>query len=128
MKTKSALVTLFLAAAPLHAQEWQSLSGIGDKLALRQGETALIVSVSDESYVKVGMPGRIALALRLHPRKEPGYLVTQVPMPAGRRDRVEVDWKHPVPVSGPCPIGLRTPTVMTLRIHGSRPAMLAPPR
>jgi|GEM_PF-2037468 len=123
MKTKSPLIALFFAAASvLQAQEWQSLSGIGDKLTLKQGETALIVGVSDPSYVKVDKPGRHVLAVRVHPREERDHYVTRVPNRSCRDNRVEVDWRHPFPVAGPCTIELRTPSVLTARVYGPRPA------
>lgn len=122
MKIKSPLIALCLAAAPvLHAQEWQSLSGIGDKLTLKAGETALIVSVSDASYVKVDKPGRNVLAVRLHPREVRDNFVTRVPNRAGGDNPVEVDWRHPFPVAGPCTIELRSPSVLTTRVYGPRP-------
>lgn len=120
MKTMLPLLLVLFATTPLlHAQQWRSLTGYGDKLTVRSGETALVLSVSGPSYVIVRSSTADYLGVRLHPRVA-GYR-DRLPVNHCRHaeDRLEVDWQHPFAIAGPCTIELRATTVLTVKMLGA---------
>ena len=69
-RTSPLMLALCLAGASSSpANDWTSLSGIGDSVTLGRGETALIVSVSDELVVHYDKPGRHRSSFRLQPEQ-----------------------------------------------------------
>ena len=118
------IVALTLAGAvPLPAEDWKSLSGIGDEVVLAAGETALIVSVSDELLVRYEKPGRDRAAFYLQPANTSGRWSYTRRFSNWRTDRTmenaTVSAVRPFALTGPCTISLRSPGVVSMRVVGS---------
>ncbi|MCH7228841.1 hypothetical protein [Haloferula sp. A504] len=113
------LITLLLALPTALANGWVTLSGIGDRIELKKGEVALLVSASEPSYVIVEKPDRQRLAMNVRPDHQEHRFFEPIGRP--ERDDVIIGWQKPFPVAGPCVIELRTPAALTIRTHG-RPA------
>ena len=111
-----ALVAMLLSLSTALANEWTTLSGIGDRIELKKDQVALLVSTSRPSYVIVDKPGRESLALDVKPYRPDARYFIEV----GQRDRDEVmiSWRRPFAIAGPCVIELRSPAALTLRRLG----------
>lgn len=110
------LITLLLALPSALANEWITLSGIGDRIKLKKGQVALLVSASEPSYVIVEKPDRQRLAMNVRPDHQDHRLFEPIGRP--QRDDVMIGWEKPFPVAGPCVIELRTPAALTIRTYG----------
>lgn len=113
------LITLLLSLPAALANEWVTLSGIGDRVELKKGQLALLVSASEPSYVIVEKPGRERLALDVRPERYDCRLFEPIGHSRHpRRDEVIISWQQPFAVAGPCVIELRTPAALTMRTQG----------
>ncbi|BCX48754.1 hypothetical protein HAHE_26620 [Haloferula helveola] len=116
---KIPLLTLLLTATAALASDWATLSKIGDEIELKKGQTALIVSVSEPSYLSVKDSTWSSRDLRVRPYRK-DFRVWE----SRREDypgEVEVGWRQPFVVSGPCKLRLGTDSVVTLRMIGGPP-------
>lgn len=108
------LALCFSTAGLAGTATWATLIKPDDKLQLKAGETALVVSVSEPIYLAIQQPQRSSRGLRLRPPESRRYYSRSRDY-VNRRTQV-VSWNKPFPISGPCTIRLGTPAVMTVRI------------
>lgn len=126
MKPRSPLVArlatlggLLAAATLAPADEWASLSGTGDHVVLKQGQTALIVGASERVVVHFDKPGSNRAAFRIasiHPIRDRAWVHTT----ACRRlpSEVHVSISSPLPIAGPGKLELRSPGIVSMQILG----------
>jgi hypothetical protein len=105
------------------ANEWTTLSGIGDHVILAEGQTAMIVGTSQRVIVHFDKPGSNRATFRVESEARPvdrrGFCST-----AGRErqlpSEVLVSMARPLPIAGPGRIEVRSTGVVSMQIVGSR--------
>jgi len=124
MKTQSPrplLLSFLLLAAPLFGEQWTTLTHIDDELVLEDGETAMIIAVSEPSYLRIirpgqpGDPGVKHRGVRIAP---PRQRVILFDADRERPFEVEVSWNQPYALTGPCTVALGSATSVTIRHFG----------
>ncbi len=97
-----------------HADEWTSLSGIGDKITLKKGETAMIVSVSEETQILFDKPGRTRAWFPLQPESD---CIDLAYPRRGQCRHASVSYTKPFVLSGPGTITVACPSVVTMKVN-----------
>jgi len=97
-----------------NADEWTSLSGIGDKITLKKGETVMIVSVSEETQILYDKPGRTRVRFPLQPENK--TIDIAYPHLKARRDTT-VSYTNPFVLSGPGVITVAHPSVISMKVN-----------
>lgn len=106
-----ALAIAFAGAS--QADEWTSLSGLGDKLELKKGETVMIVSISKETEIIYEKPGRTSCSFLLLPEN----CCTDVTCTYRNRYRnTSVSYSNPFVLSGPGTIRVARTSVVTMKV------------
>jgi len=115
MKNCSPLIMalVFACTGASQANEWTSLSGIGDKITLKKGETVMIVSVSEETEIIYQKPGRTSCMFPLQPENK--RIDIAYPHLKARRD-TSVSYTNPFVLSGPATITVSCPSVVTMKV------------
>jgi len=101
-----------LTAGACLADEWATLSGVTDRIALKPGQTALITAVSGPVTVRYQNSDQRYNWFRL--RSDDKSCVTNVS--SQRRDNAVVSQYSPFPLAGPGVVSLSTPGVVSMRI------------
>jgi hypothetical protein len=107
---------LFLAAPAVSANEFVTLSNFGDSLELKSGETALVVSASQDltvQYEKTTSPTRKS-QFKLAASVQGNYGSYRVSGRAAKR--YVPSWTAPFLLSGPCKVKLVTSGVVGMRV------------
>ena len=107
------MALVFACTGASHANEWTSLSGIGDKITLKKGETVMIVSVSEETEILYDKPGRTRAWFPLQPENK--TIDIAYPHLKARRD-TSVSYTNPFVLSGPATITVSHPSVITMKV------------
>ena len=115
MKTARALTTViacFLSlSAPAFADGWKTLAGVNDSVKLAAGETAFVVTVSENVTVQYE---------RLHKRSVQFELGAEyerfIQRIGSRRDKVIPTTANPFPLEGPCTISVKSPGVVSMKV------------
>ena len=107
---------LFLAASAVSANEFVTLSNFGDSLELKSGETALVVSASQDlrvQYEKTTSPFRKSqFKLAASERGNYGYYKVGAREPK----RYAPSWNAPFLLAGPCKVKLVTSGIVGMRV------------
>jgi hypothetical protein len=108
------IMALALACAGAsQADEWTSLSGIGDELELKEGETVMIVSISEETQIIFEKPGRTSCMFPLQPENK--HIDVSYPHRRASRD-TSVSYTSPFVLAGPGIIKVACPSVVTMKV------------
>jgi len=116
MKNCSPLIMalVFACTGASHADDWTSLSGIGDTITLKKGETAMIVSVSEETQILFDKPGRTRAWFPL----QPDNLCVDVAYSNHKKClNAAVSYTKPFVLSGPGTITVACPSVVTMKVN-----------
>jgi len=123
MKTAFTLLAVFscvLSTSAL-ADGWKTLAGFNDSVTLKNGETAFIVSVSEEMVVQydkaASWPPRPVQFRLGADRGHHGF--GQGNTAFGKRAAVAPTARNPFPLSGPCKISVKTNGVVTMKLVSS---------
>jgi hypothetical protein len=115
MKNCSPLImALAIACAGAsQADEWVSLAAIGDKLELKAGETAMIVSVSEQTEILFDKPGRSRCSFPLNPEDQRNFVAYPYRNPP---NRASASYSNPFVLAGPGVITVSCPSVITMKL------------
>ena len=115
MKTARALIAVIACSlslsAPALADGWKTLAGVNDSVQLAAGETAFVVSVSEDVTVQYERKRKRLVQFELAPAREfyAEYVST-------RRTKVAPTTANPFPLEGPCKISVKSPGVVSMKI------------
>ena len=111
-------VTLFAVIAcslsltvPALANGWTTLAGVNDSVQLKAGETAFVVTVSENLTVQYERPRKRSVQFELGAEYERrSYKI------GSRRDVVIPTTVNPFPLVGPCKISVKLPGVVSMKV------------
>lgn len=115
MKTAITLLAVIACSlsltVPAMADGWKTLAGVNDSVTLKAGETAFIVTVSENLTVQYERLRKRLVQFELGAEyARHSYKV------GSRRDLVIPSTKNPFPLVGPCKISVKSPGVVSMKV------------
>lgn len=115
MKTAITLLAVIACSlsltVPALADGWTTLAGVNDSVTLKAGETAFIVTVSENLTVQYERHNKRLVQFEL------GAEYERQPYKVGSlRELVIPSTENPFPLSGPCKISVKSPGVVSMKV------------
>lgn len=115
MKTARTLIAVIACSlslsAPAFADGWKTLAGVNDSVKLAAGETAFVVTVSENVTVQYERKNKRSVQFELAAEYE--RFVERI---GARRNKVIPTTANPFPLVGPCTISVKSPGVVSMKI------------
>ena len=115
MKTAVTLLAVIACSlslsVPAFANGWKTLAGVNDSVQLKAGETAFVVTVSENVTVQYERPRKHLVQFELGAEYERRWHKV-----GSRRNVVIPTTENPFPLVGPCKISVKSPGVVSMKI------------
>jgi hypothetical protein len=111
MTLLAAIACSLSLSAPALADGWKTLAGVNDSVKLAAGETAFVVTVSENVTVQYERPRKRSIQFELGAEYE-----RRSHKIGSRRDVVIPTTVNPFPLVGPCTISVKSPGVVSMKV------------